>query len=411
MKRIIPVLFALVMFFPFFYRSPSADALDDVWVKEFYNDKFGDPTDEFYLTNKTMFEGTYNSDSVNKENLGANLILEGDKENLLAYVVLFLNSTDQLKNGSSTNQNYEISVKKTDGSQFTTTGVMPAGKARIEIYKPIDLAVALTELDGEIKIYIEEAYQENNNYLFTAKCGNFKDLFYQEIITPIREEQYQEAEELLAQKRYEEAFVAFKELGDYDYKDSKTKAEQAKEAMNSAAYAIAESLLAQEKYDEAFAAFKRLGDYRDSKTKAEEAQRATASTTVLSPNPKEKCFVSDTGTPLNIHADLEAKNMGTDRVDLGIKVYCDSYSLFTTTSVDTLIISVNGQTISFNTPAIEIPLTTETVSTLLNAHTFQIYMKDIKDGQIPIDIVWLYDGSYAGVFLEKIECGGTLILP
>ena len=30
--------------------------------------------------------------------------------------------------------------------------------------------------------------------------------------------------------------------------------------------------------------------------------------------------------------------------------------------------------------------------------------------EIPLDVVWLYRGTYSGVDLDTIECGGNLIL-
>lgn len=268
MKRTISILLALIMIFPFFsYQTLSADALGIVWVKEFYKDKFGDPTDQYYLTNKTKFEGAYSSDSKSDAKLGANLIFEREDDSLLAYIVLYHNGTDQLKNSTSSERKYDIYVKKTDGSQFTTSGLMQAGKGTIELVNTIDLANALFASSGEVKIYIEESYQENNHYLFAAKCGNFRELYDQEILTPYLEEQYQKAEDLLAQKKYDEADAIFATMP--DYKDSSSRVNEAKK---SDAYSEAEKLLAEKKYNSAAKAFEALGDYRDSAIRMSEAQ-------------------------------------------------------------------------------------------------------------------------------------------
>ena len=65
MKKAFSFLLALIMIGSCFaFQLPEADALGTVWVKEFFKDKFGDITDEYYLTNKSMFTGTYNSVSV-----------------------------------------------------------------------------------------------------------------------------------------------------------------------------------------------------------------------------------------------------------------------------------------------------------------------------------------------------------
>ena len=187
----------------FAFQLPEADAIGTVWVKEFIKDKFGDITNEYYLTNKSMFIGTYNSVSVSDGSLGAKLIFERDGDSFLAYIILFLNEQDKVKNGTSFDFDYEISVKRADGSQFTTEGYMPSGKDRIEFYDAFDLANALCASGDEIGIYIEDHSNALNNYVFKAKCGNFKDLYQREIILPYQEEKYQKAVQLLNKKRYE----------------------------------------------------------------------------------------------------------------------------------------------------------------------------------------------------------------
>lgn len=273
MKKAISFLLALLlMSSSFTFYSPAANALGAVWVKDYYKDKFGDKTDQYYLTNKSQFNGTYNSDSVSNGELGANLIFERDGEVLLAYLTLFLNGMDQLKNSASSNDYYDISVKRADGSVFDTNGSMVAGENRIRIDASMELAQALRANNGVVKIYIEDSYYKNNNYLFTVECGNFNDLYNQEILVPYQEEKYQEAEHLLKEKKYDEATAAFEALS--GYKDSATRVEEVIEAKNADTYAKAEELLSQKKYDEATDAFKSLGDYKDSVTRAEEAVAA-----------------------------------------------------------------------------------------------------------------------------------------
>lgn len=220
----------------FTFHASDANALGVIWVKEFYKDKFGDPTEKYYLTNNTQFKGTYNNDTVSEGTLGASLIFERDGENLLAYVTLFLNGKEQVKNGASSRDGYEVSVKRGDGSQFTTMGRMQAKEERIEIYNSLDLANALCADGGVVKVFIEEKYNENINYLFTVECGNFDALYNQEILVPYQEEKYQEAEQFLGEKKYDEAAEAFRALG--DYKDSLTRLKEIIEKNNTESYAF-----------------------------------------------------------------------------------------------------------------------------------------------------------------------------
>ena len=237
MKKTISFFLALIMLCSCFaFHSPDANALGAIWVKEFYKDKFGDATDEYYLTNNSQFKGTYNTANVSDGELGANLIFERDGEMLLAYLTLFLNGKDQLKNGASSSDYYNISVKRADGSVFDTYGSMASGEKRIQIDASSELANALQASGGMVKIYLEDSYNENINYLFAVECGNFNGLYNQEILVPLLEEKYQEAEHLLEENKYDEAAEAFEALG--DYKDSAARVEEVFKAQKWASIAV-----------------------------------------------------------------------------------------------------------------------------------------------------------------------------
>ncbi len=358
MKKTVSYLLTLLLVtFCFAFRTPEAKAVDEAWVKVFYKDKFGDATDEYYLTNESQFKGIFNSDTVNDGELGANLMFEQDGTELLAYLTLFLNGTDQVKYGTSSGENYVVSVKRADGSQFDTSGYMIAGENRIQLKDAAALIGALRSPEGIVKIYVEDSVNKNNNYLFAVDCGNSDELFAQEIEKPYLEERYQQAVKLMNDEQLDEAVAIFKAL--QGYKDSDKKVEEI------------ESYLTQEE------------------------------------------IKSDTGVPLNIFAEWEISNKTADSIDLKIDVYVESYSIYTTATPDSLSVSANGQKVSLATPAIEIQMTQKSMETLLNTHTFQIDTEDIKDGRIPVEIQWSYRGTYAGVFIDDIECSGdiSIVIP
>ena len=246
MKKLVSFLLALLILFPFVSsHSMTADALGEVWVKEYAKDKFGDLTDQYYLINKTPFKGTYNTETLNDGALGAQLIFQRDGGTLLAYILLFPDQTNQLKNGKDTRQNYTIAVKRTDGTQFETTGFLKSGGDRIEIESTVPLARALSAGSGEVAVYLEESGMAINNYLFRAGCGNFGELYEQEIVLPYYEERYQEAEQLLQDGDYDKAAEIFEELA--DYRDSAEKLEEVEKLI-----IAAEDEAAQEAAHEAF---------------------------------------------------------------------------------------------------------------------------------------------------------------
>lgn len=121
-------------------------------------------------------------------------------------------------------------------------------------------------------------------------------------------------------------------------------------------------------------------------------------------------FRSDSGTSINIHADWNAVVSGTNTVDITVTAYVDSYSLYTTASPDVLNIAVDGQYFSLASPAIEIPTTTQPISTKINSRTVTVTLSGGETRNIPVEVIWHYRGTYGGTYLDSIECGGNITL-
>ena len=121
-------------------------------------------------------------------------------------------------------------------------------------------------------------------------------------------------------------------------------------------------------------------------------------------------FRSDTGTGLNIRADWSAAISGQDTADITVTVYADCYSLYTTATPGALNIAVDGQYVSLASPAIERDGTAGAGSVEINSRTFTVPLLSGAHREIPLDVAWLYRGSYSGVNLDTIECGGNISL-
>ena len=119
-------------------------------------------------------------------------------------------------------------------------------------------------------------------------------------------------------------------------------------------------------------------------------------------------FRSDTGTALNIHADWTAAVKNPQFVDVTVTVYADHYSLITYATPGALQVSVDGQYVSLGSPAIENDGTTGLAMTEINSHTFQVPLTSGDIRTIPVQVVWQYRGTYSGVDLPTIECGGNI---
>ena len=86
MKRSISVFLSFVVFLSLFILHPlTADASNGIWIKEYYRDKFGDPTEKYYITNENRFEGSFNSESIEDGELEASIVADIDG----VYIVLY----------------------------------------------------------------------------------------------------------------------------------------------------------------------------------------------------------------------------------------------------------------------------------------------------------------------------------
>lgn len=121
-------------------------------------------------------------------------------------------------------------------------------------------------------------------------------------------------------------------------------------------------------------------------------------------------FHSDTGTALNIRAEWSASASGENTADVTVTVYVDSYSLYTTASPEALNIAVDTQYVSLASPAIEYDGTDGQRITMINSRTFTVSLGAGESRSIPVQIVWNYRGTYGEVYMDTIECGGSISL-
>ena len=119
-------------------------------------------------------------------------------------------------------------------------------------------------------------------------------------------------------------------------------------------------------------------------------------------------FRSDTGTALNIHADWTASISNAQTVDIAVTVYADHYELYTTANPNILQISVDGQYVSLGSPAIDYNGLNGLAMTEINSRTFSVSLASGEIRTIPVEVVWQYRGTYSGVELSTIECGGNI---
>ena len=254
MKRFTSFLIMLVLMLGCFVicSDTPAYAAKKLWTTEYYKDKFGDATDEWYITNSAAISGTFNNATVNKGNMNAEILVDEGG----VYIKLFEDGKTPVKNATLLPEGYIVSLKTAEGQTLDFEGVMYGEDDRIHVLDAADLVTALCGGD-EIKIYVEKYLESTTNYLFSVKGSNFAAQ-----LDSIKEVYYQNALTIAKSGRYEAAIAAFTPL--IDYKDSAEQIVLCETAILDAAYDEAAALKEAGDYEEAITAFEDLDGYKDS---------------------------------------------------------------------------------------------------------------------------------------------------
>ena len=120
-------------------------------------------------------------------------------------------------------------------------------------------------------------------------------------------------------------------------------------------------------------------------------------------------FSSATNAKLNIRADWSAQTAGSSQVEVTVKVSLDSYSIHLQAVPYSVNINLGGQYISLDAPAIDYD-GNAMINTPLAEKTFTVDLAEGSSTKLTLAVEWHFGGTYGGVELPVIECGGTIDL-
>lgn len=146
------------------------------WVIKYYVDEFKEPTDEGYVTNDPVLEGTF-SNSATSNSLLRGFFLVDDES-----VALKLYEYDQYKVTNPYNKliEYRISVLDQDKNKKSFYGAIDSNGDRIFIYDNTNFTscknfVNLLKKKGTIKISIDD--YGSTSYLIPVNCNGFEEAY------------------------------------------------------------------------------------------------------------------------------------------------------------------------------------------------------------------------------------------
>ena len=118
-------------------------------------------------------------------------------------------------------------------------------------------------------------------------------------------------------------------------------------------------------------------------------------------------FRSDTGTGLNMICDWSAVSVEGNQAKVTVTISVESFSLYLSNMGNNVFVSVGGQTGALTQPELEHDggYTVTTFGTL----EFTLPLAE-GSNDFSVAVEWHYNGSYSGVAMDVIECGGTITL-
>ena len=122
-------------------------------------------------------------------------------------------------------------------------------------------------------------------------------------------------------------------------------------------------------------------------------------------------FSSQTGTWLNITADWSVTTLDQNRVQVTVSVAAVSYALETSALPRTINISLDGQYVSLDAPAIHYDGHEQVVSSL-GTTNFTVDLPANSSKSMSLQVEWQFNGEMGApngrMELPVIECGGTI---
>ncbi|MBR5429335.1 MAG: hypothetical protein IK116_02280, partial [Firmicutes bacterium] len=120
-------------------------------------------------------------------------------------------------------------------------------------------------------------------------------------------------------------------------------------------------------------------------------------------------FRSDTGQYIDIRADWSARTVSNNRVEVDVTVYLESYSIRLGASEDAVNINLGGEYASLSTPAVQYD-GNRLLVTQLASKTFRLDLPQDSSNSYHLEVVYNFGGTYGGVAIPAIECGGVISL-
>ena len=155
-------------------RTTTTKAPDTtVWELRYYVDEFDQPTNDWYVTNKSYFVGKFSNSATTGSTLYARVLVDADSFAFMLYEY----GKYQVKNSYSRSNSYTIKMKDTSGTQYTLSGYIPSNGDRLFVDSSDEKTVInALKKSGEVHFVIYDSDRTVEQYKFSVKTSNFSQL-------------------------------------------------------------------------------------------------------------------------------------------------------------------------------------------------------------------------------------------
>lgn len=143
------------------------------WIIKHYVDEFKQETDEQYIRNIDYIEGTFSNSAAKDSKLNVVILVDGKGVSFQLYEY----GWNQVS-GYGLSDSYSIKMKDNAGNVTDLTATLYAYGDRLHVDDEyVDTVLRALKGEGSVSFYIAKKRRPAENYLFTAECSNFAELY------------------------------------------------------------------------------------------------------------------------------------------------------------------------------------------------------------------------------------------
>ena len=149
------------------------DSIESKWAWNYYVDyKFGDLTDEWYVTPRDYIKGTFSNSATTNSDLQVEILYDCNND-IAIFLYEYGDLDNQVKNNSSKySDSYEVTIKNNAGKTIEVTGKIYAGGDRLFLSN-VSQVLSMMKSSTVMRFFIQEEDSPTTQYRFDVDLTDF----------------------------------------------------------------------------------------------------------------------------------------------------------------------------------------------------------------------------------------------